>query len=103
MKKYRYYLLAAFICIVVTIGACYQFGIMQSEHTVWIGLILSPIITLTAIAFTNFEQHDQNARYTQQQYNSVKTASATPIPLIKSPILWLGLISLAVIAGFVLI
>lgn len=96
-------MLASLTIIVVLMTSGYHFGIFNGEYTMWIGLILSPLITLTAIAFINFDKLDQNSRYTTEQLDAVKSASSTPITIIKSPILWFGLISLAVIAGFVFI
>ncbi len=97
MRKYRYLFLASLVMTTLGFYLLYEFNVLQEEDFLWPTVVWSPLVTLTALSFINFRGNEVDSVYTKKQLDAVKRQASTPMSLLQSPIIWLGVISLVVI------
>lgn len=97
MREYRYLFLASLVFTTIGFYLLYDYNILQEKDFLWPTVVWSPLFGLTVLGFINFEGSDEDTRYSQVQVEAVKKRASTPMSLLQSPILWLGIISILVI------
>ena len=97
MREYRYYFLASLVFTTIGFYILYDAEILNENDFLWPTVVWSPLFGLTTIAFINFAGPENDQSYSQERVDAVKKSASTPLKILQSPIVWLGLISAVVI------
>jgi hypothetical protein len=103
MREYRYLFLASLLLSTLGFYLLYQYNVLDQEDFLWPTVVVSPLLSLTVLSFINFKGLAEDPTYSKERHDAVKQSASTPLSILQSPILWLGVISLIVIVlAFVL-
>lgn len=97
MREYRYLFLASFLFTTIGFYLLYEYKVLDEEDFLWPTVVVSPLLSLTVLSFINFFGTEEDPAYSKERVDAVKKSASTPMSVLQSPILWLGLISVIVI------
>ena len=103
MREYRYYYLGGLIFSTVGFYLLYEFDVLTENDFLWPTAVWSPLFALTILSFINFAGPEDDNTYNEVRVAAVKKSASTPVKILQSPVLWLGIISVGVIlSAFIL-